>query len=311
MQLRNWAFDVGILKQESFDVPIIAVGNLSTGGTGKTPMIEYLITQFQDQKVAVLSRGYGRKTKGYRLVETSSTAQQVGDEPLQIKKKFGDRITVAVCEKRVDGVNQLILDFSPDVILLDDAFQHRYVKADHHVLLTAFGDPYFNNNVLPAGNLREPRSGAIRAHSIVVTKCPPDLNGEAMQSIIDKIKPATHQNVFFATITYSDLLVGQNIELPIKDLQVNRITAVTGIAKPQPFIDHLSQFFSVNHSQFSDHHDFTIEEIQRLKEEEIIITTEKDFMRLAKYDFNQIYYLPMQTEFIGEMPQIDLADLKH
>ncbi len=215
---RNWAFDKGFLEQRSFSTPIIAIGNLSTGGTGKTPMTEYLIRQFEG-RIAVLSRGYGRKTSGFKMVEVDSAPSEVGDEPLQIKRKFGAKITSAVCEKRVDGVERLIGDNQPDLILLDDAYQHRYVKADHYVLLTAFGDPYYNDFVLPAGNLRESRQGANRAHSIVVTKCPPDISQADMAKIKQKIKPLPHQQVYFSTIAYSENLYSKSSDVSLKEFE--------------------------------------------------------------------------------------------
>ena len=170
--LRNWAFDTGILDQKEFDIPIIVVGNLSTGGTGKTPMIEYLIDHLVGKRIGVLSRGYGRKTNGYIEVSMGDLAYKVGDEPLQIKRKFQDLIVSAVCERRVEGIEHLLKDHNLDVILLDDAYQHRQVKASHYILLTSYDQLYVNDYLLPSGNLRESRKGARRAKTIVVTKCP-------------------------------------------------------------------------------------------------------------------------------------------
>ncbi|WP_124980148.1 tetraacyldisaccharide 4'-kinase [Nonlabens xiamenensis] len=298
--LRNLAFDQGWLSQQSFDVPVIAVGNLSTGGTGKTPMVEYLIHTYLPKKVAVLSRGYGRQTKGYILLNEDHSTDEVGDEPLQIKRKFGDAIISAVCEKRVDGIERLMNDHSPDLIILDDAYQHRYVKAAHYILLTSFNDLYVDDYVLPAGNLRESSRAAQRADQIVVTKCPPDLSEKEQVRIAHKLNPTADQDLYFATIAYEHYVQGVAGSLALDQLQGKEISVVTGIANPQPFLNHLNQFFVFKHFKFGDHHRFKEVEVDQIKKFDIVITTEKDYRRLETYQLPHLYYLSISTKFIGD-----------
>ena len=193
--LRNFLYNKGFLKSKSYDFPVICVGNLSTGGTGKSPMIELLISFLKDNhKIAVLSRGYKRKTSGYREVIITSSVEEVGDEPLQFKKKYPD-ITVAVCEDRQTGIKKL--KSMADVVLLDDAFQHRKVKASLNILLTPFDELYMDDCMLPTGNLREPKFGAKRADVIVVTKCPENISDSTMEAVKRKLKPKPHQEIYF------------------------------------------------------------------------------------------------------------------
>lgn len=302
--LRNWAFDKGILDQKEFDVPIIAVGNLSTGGTGKTPMIEYLIDSYKGQRIAVLSRGYGRKTSGYIELSIDDTPEKVGDEPLQIKRKFQDLIVSAVCEKRVDGIQRLLKDHSLDVILLDDAFQHRHVKASHYILLTSYDRLYVNDFLLPAGNLRESRSGADRAQSIIVTKCPEHISTAERNTIKQRLNLESNQKLYFSFIGYSNILYGINENIELIALKGKKVTVVTGIANPKPFIHFLQDQLNVEHLEFKDHHSFSEVEIREIKNKNLIITTEKDFVRLRKYDLSNVFYLPIKIRFIGD--ELDL-----
>jgi tetraacyldisaccharide 4'-kinase len=302
--LRNWAFDKGILDQKEFDVPIIAVGNLSTGGTGKTPMIEYLIDSYKGQRTAVLSRGYGRKTSGYIELSIDDTPEKVGDEPLQIKRKFQDLIVSAVCEKRVDGIQRLLKDHSLDVILLDDAFQHRHVKASHYILLTSYDRLYVNDILLPAGNLRESRSGADRAQSIIVTKCPEHISTAERNTIKQRLNLESNQKLYFSFIGYSNILYGINENIELIALKGKKVTVVTGIANPKPFIHFLQDQLNVEHLEFKDHHSFSEVEIREIKNKNLIITTEKDFVRLRKYDLSNVFYLPIKIRFIGD--ELDL-----
>jgi tetraacyldisaccharide 4'-kinase len=302
--LRNWAFDKGILDQKEFDVPIIAVGNLSTGGTGKTPMIEYLIDSYKGQRIAVLSRGYGRKTSGYIELSIDDTPEKVGDEPLQIKRKFQDLIMSAVCEKRVDGIQRLLKDHSLDVILLDDAFQHRHVKASHYILLTSYDRLYVNDLLLPAGNLRESRSGADRAQSIIVTKCPEHISTAERNTIKQRLNLESNQKLYFSFIGYSNILYGINENIELIALKGKKVTVVTGIANPKPFIHFLQDQLNVEHLEFKDHHSFSEVEIREIKNKNLIITTEKDFVRLRKYDLSNVFYLSIKIRFIGD--ELDL-----
>jgi tetraacyldisaccharide 4'-kinase len=296
--LRNFFFDIGILPQFQPPVTTIAVGNLSTGGTGKTPAIEYLIRHSNAKNIGVISRGYGRSTRGYIEVTTSHPAHEVGDEPLQIKKKYGDRIHLAVSEKRVDGIQQLTKKYDLDLILLDDAYQHRHVLPHHYILLTSYDRPYYKDYVLPAGDLRESSAGADRAKTIILTKCPQDLSKSQMQAMVNCIRPKAGQQVFFSYISYADVLQGAG-QLPLQEVPHKKVTVVTGIAKPEPLIAFLKTYFEVSHLKFADHHVFKTEEIALISRQDFVITTEKDFMRLEKHRLKHVYYLPMEMKFVG------------
>ena len=228
---RNFLFDKKVLKSTSFSIPVIIVGNLSVGGTGKTPQIEYLIRLLSDTfKIAVLSRGYKRKTKGFFWVHKNASVDEVGDEPLQFFKKFKN-IHVAVDESRVHGIQQLLENQKPEVVLLDDAFQHRKLKGSFYILLTSYANLFVNDFLLPVGNLRESGSGAKRANTIIITKCPKDLSEKEQQKIIKKIKPLKNQRVFFTEISYSETVKG-NDNMNLQDLVDFEILLVTGIANP-------------------------------------------------------------------------------
>jgi len=294
--LRNKLYDLGIKKSVSFDFPVVCVGNLSIGGTGKTPMIEYLIKLLKnDYSVATLSRGYKRKTKGFQLADLNATSESIGDEPFQFFSKFKDDIQVAVDSDRVNGIIRLIsLKKSPEIILLDDAFQHRRVKAGLNILLTTYDALFVDDFVLPAGNLREPRRGYKRANIVVVTKCPKRLNETDKIRIIKRIKPSGFQNVFFSSIEYSDTIKSIGNEKKLESL--NRFTLVTGIANAKPLVDFLKEKqLKFEHLNFQDHHDFSDSDIEELNKRELIITTEKDFMRLQKYNSlkEKLFYLPI------------------
>lgn len=300
--LRNKLYDKGILNSVSYDLPVIGVGNLNMGGTGKSPMIEYLLKMLhKDFKVASLSRGYKRESKGFQLVETDQPAARAGDEPLQFKNKFPE-VTVAVDADRREGIREL-QKFSPDVILLDDAFQHRKVKAGFYILLTAYGDLYTDDLLLPAGNLRESSAGAERADIIIVTKCPSDLSSEDMKKIREKIKPGSQQDLFFTSINYSDKVYSHKDERLLEDVSAAEYCLVTGIANPKPLLEYLeARGISPEHFKFPDHHNFSEKEIKKLQQlPKKILTTEKDFMRLKDRIRNeQLYYLPIEMEFLND-----------
>jgi tetraacyldisaccharide 4'-kinase len=296
--LRNWAFDRGILKQKMFDIPIIAVGNLSTGGTGKTPMIEYLIHQLAGKNIGVLSRGYGRDSHGYLEVSEESLSSKVGDEPLQIKRKFQDLIVSAVCEKRVEGIESLRKGHQLDVILLDDAYQHRYVKASHYILLTSYGQLYVNDYVLPAGNLRESRRGAGRARTIIVTKCPSSISMMERHSIKMQLNLLPQQNLYFSCIGYGEVLQGLDRTIHLNELKGKQVTVVTGIANPEPYLEYLRSQVEVLHLKYKDHHVFTNNEVETIRNKHIVITTEKDFIRLKEYGLLNVFYCPIKTIFL-------------
>ena len=313
--MRNFLFNTGIFKSYAFPVPVIAVGNLTTGGTGKTPQTEYLIRLLSSQyKIAVLSRGYKRKSKGFVLADADSNASILGDEPYQFYSKFTD-IIVAVDANRKNGIEQLLaLSPKPQVILLDDAYQHRRVKAGLYILLTSYGDLYANDYILPAGNLREGRSGAMRAGIIVVTKCPPDLSAEEQNKIIDKLKPLKGQKVYFTAIAYDDNVYSEKESIQLITLADTPKILVAGIAKPKPFFEHLSENGD-NCMAYPDHHDFTEGELATLNilsETKIIITTEKDYMRLkGKLPADRLYYLPIKSEFLNQADNFNKTVLNH
>ncbi|REH54982.1 lipid-A-disaccharide kinase [Tenacibaculum gallaicum] len=307
--VRNWFFNIGVFKSRSFDIPVIAVGNLSVGGTGKSPQIEYLIRLLKDNyKIAVLSRGYKRKTEGFQLVNDTHSAEDVGDEPLQFYKKFKKDVMVAVDADRTNGIQQLLQrDNSPEVVLLDDAYQHRKVTASSYILLTKYNDLYVDDFVLPTGNLRESRRGAKRASVIVVTKCPEGLSKTEQEKIVRKINPKSYQKVFFTTIVYDENLKGTE-ELAISDLKDKEVLLVTGIANPKPLLNFLKEKeIGFKHLNFPDHHNFTQQDISNIKkafkelssQQKIILTTEKDYMRLeGKVD--HLSYISIKSDFLNE-----------
>jgi tetraacyldisaccharide 4'-kinase len=298
--LRNLLYNKGWLKSKAYNFPVICVGNLSTGGTGKTPMIEFLVSFLKENhKIAVLSRGYKRKTKGYREVLMDSKVEEVGDEPLQFKKKF-PKITVAVCEDRQTGIEKL--QHLANVVLLDDAFQHRKVKASLNILLTPFNDLYSNDCILPVGNLREPRFGANRANLIIVTKCPENIEKSEIEAIKQKLNPKPNQQVYFSKIDYSSEIINNTVSKSINYLKDKNFLLVTGIANPKPLVAFLKNSgLHFEEKVFPDHHNFTASEIEQLKTFKLILTTEKDFMRLQQLaSTTEIYYLPIQTVLMND-----------
>lgn len=301
--IRNYLYNSGFFKSYTFPVPVIAVGNLSTGGTGKSPQTEYLIRLFRDKyKVATLSRGYKRKSKGFVLADANANAEFLGDEPYQFHTKFPD-VYVAVDANRKNGIEQLLLlSPKPDVIILDDAYQHRRVKAGFYILLTAYGDIYADDFVLPTGNLRESRRGAKRADVIIVTKCPADISAEERKMIADKIKPKPGQKLFFSFIDYDDKVYSESKYLDVAGIKAAEKLLVAGIAKPLPFFKYLKSGKD-SCLTYPDHHHFTNHDINNIREKangKIIITTEKDYMRLkGKLPKDQLYYLPIKSSFMG------------
>ena len=295
--MRNYAYDHHIFNSKEYDLPIICVGNLNVGGTGKTPMIEYLIRLLSNYQLATLSRGYKRNTKGFQIADDTSNASSIGDEPFQFYSKFKE-VIVAVDTNRQNGIAQLCkLEITPDVILLDDAFQHRKVKAGYNILLTAYDNLYVKDICLPTGNLREPISGAKRANVIVVTKCPKEISENEKKQIIKKLKPEAHQTVFFSSINYAKEAISLNRNIPLTELP-NDVTLVTGIANPTQLVTYLNtQGIHFTHLNFRDHHNFSEEEIQDLRRKKFILTTEKDYMRLKDHlEADSLYYLPIQID---------------
>jgi tetraacyldisaccharide 4'-kinase len=321
IQLRNSLFDWNILKSKQFNFPVISVGNLKVGGVGKTPHIEYLIRLLQnDFKIATLSRGYKRKTKGFILATKKSDIDSIGDEPLQYSTKF-DKITVAVDEKRVKGIQKLKeLQPNINVVLLDDAFQHRWVKPSLNILITDVTNLYINDFVLPSGRLREMASGSKRADIIIVSKTDKNLTLEKQNKIHQLLKPKKYQKLYFSYVDYGVTTPFTTISKSI----INTITAnssvllLTGIANPIPLFEHLkASYQSVKQLNFKDHHNFNISDIETIKNalnnidgnNKIIITTEKDIMRLSLPKILNIiqdipiFYIPIEIKFHGDNKQ--------
>jgi tetraacyldisaccharide 4'-kinase len=313
ISFRNYLYDNQVLKSVKFDIPVIIVGNLSVGGTGKTPQIEYLIRLLSKKyNVVVLSRGYKRKSKGFIMANKTSNAQIIGDEPFQYFQKFKN-ITVCVDTDRVHGVQQIInLKPKTEVILLDDAFQHRKIKGGLNILLTPFDNLYTDDYFLPSGNLRESAKGADRAQLIVVTKCPEKISEYEQFKIIEKLKPKENQNVFFTSINYSTILKGKH-KLPINELEGGEILLVTGIENPYPLLHYLEgKKIKYKHLKFRDHHHFSDKDVVNIKNEfnkinsnkKVVLTTEKDYVRIfAKLP--KAYYISIKITFINHKLDFD------
>ena len=306
-QFRNFLFDKGILKSYSFDIPIIAVGNLTVGGTGKTPQIEYLLRLLSEHySVATLSRGYKRKSKGFILAGDKDDATTLGDEPFQMHLKF-PTIQVAVDANRKNGIEQLLsLKNKPKVIVLDDAFQHRKVKAGLYILLTTYDELYCDDWMLPTGNLRENKGGANRADVIIVTKCPASLSESDKIRVRKKLR--IDKPLFFSTISYDDSVYSLDSVKSVTEIKLKPKLLIAGIAKPEPFFKYLKNE-NDDIMKFPDHHHFTDKDINTIKNRagnKCIITTEKDFVRLK--DFIQkesLFYLPIKTKLLTDSVDFD------
>ena len=307
--IRNFLFDKGFLKSYSFDLPVIAVGNLSVGGTGKTPQIEYLIRLLSHKyNVATLSRGYKRQSDGFVLANSNSDARQLGDEPFQFYQKFKN-VQVAVDANRKNGIEQLLsLSNPPEVILLDDAFQHRKVKAGFYIMLTSYGDLYCNDFILPTGNLRESRSGVQRANVVIVTKCPSNLSLKDQKAIKKQLNLAANQSLFFTFIDYDDVVYSDNKTLKVTEIKNMDKVLLAGIAKPESFFVYLRQE-NDECLTFPDHHHFSeseLEEIKKKANHKIIVTTEKDYVRLKGSILSEeLYYLPIKSTFLSDRDNFD------
>jgi tetraacyldisaccharide 4'-kinase len=313
---RNTLFNADFLPQNQYPLPIISVGNLTVGGTGKTPLTEFIFKILSKKNsCALLSRGYGRKTKGVIIADSTSGYTTIGDEPMQIKLKFSE-VIVAVAENRRAGMNALLsLLNPPDVVVMDDAYQHRYVKPGLSVLVIDYNRPIWKDFCLPAGNLREPVSGKKRAHIIVVNKCPTNLTPQEAESIKNRINATPEQRLFFSSIGYCKPkpLFGENKDVDFNDLLMNNrptIIAVAGIGNPMPFFEMVKEFgCPVIPVEFADHHNFSKKDIEKLtsllnKNKTIIVTTEKDAVRLnasphlTRLMTTKIWYVPIEPEFL-------------
>ena len=324
VRFRNMLFDTGILESRSFPVPVISVGNITVGGAGKTPHVEYLIRLLcETKRVSVLSRGYKRRTKGYLLASSSSTSLELGDEPYQMYLKYGRQVHVAVSANRCEGIERLCSDpetKDTDVILLDDAFQHRYVKPGVNILLVDYHRLIVYDKLLPAGRLREPKDGKRRADIVIVTKCPPDLRPMDFRVITKALNLYPYQKLFFTTIEYGDLipLFNNSRSLALSEITSDyEVLVLSGIASPQHLLCDIQKHTeNVIPMTFRDHHLFTPKDIARinntfdsLSSKRIIITTEKDAARLVGLDGlsddvrNHIYALPIKTTFLLEQQE--------
>ena len=298
VRLRHFLYDRGWLSSKRYPFPILCVGNLAVGGTGKTPMVEYLVRLLGQEQVAILSRGYRRKTRGFVLADDSATAMTLGDEPYQYHRKF-PRATVAVCESRQEGIERLLENPHFKYIILDDAFQHRKVQAETNLLLTSYDKLYTQDFLLPVGSLRDIRSRAHKAQIIIVTKCP-ELTQTEQEKIIQQLKPLPSQKVYFTTIAYSDRVYSHEDSQALKDFIATPFTLVTGIANPTPLVDFLEkQGTSFEHLAYSDHHHFSNRELELLRQKGRILTTEKDYVRLEGA-LSTLYYLPIETQFLND-----------
>ncbi|WP_315013241.1 tetraacyldisaccharide 4'-kinase [Capnocytophaga leadbetteri] len=300
VRLRHWCYNVGIFKEHTFAVPTICVGNVAVGGTGKSPMVEYLVRQLHPKcRVAVLSRGYKRKTKGFVLADAQAKVADLGDEPFQFWQKFHKDIILAVCGDRVEGMRQLLqLPTPPTVVILDDAFQHRPVKATKNIVLTAYGQLFTDDWLLPVGRLRDVVSRVQQADIVVVTKCPPDLSVVERERIMAQLQKKTRPQtpIVFATIAYSEQVYSVAGESPLESFIQQPFTLVTGIANPQPLLDFLkSKGADFQHIAFPDHHHFTDKELQKLQGLHVL-TTEKDYVRFEQ-SWEGLHYLPIEMQF--------------
>lgn len=309
--VRNKLYDKNFFRSVSFNFPIICVGNLSVGGTGKTPMVEYLVRLLMDEyNVATMSRGYKRKTKGFAIADESTTALDIGDEPMQFYNKFPD-ITVSVAEERLVSIPQLLHDKPQTrVIILDDAFQHRQVKAGLNILLTEYRDLFTRDFILPAGNLRDHKSSYKRAEIVIVTKCKSHLTEEEKNKIIKEIAPQEEQQIFFTKIEY-----GSPYHLFSKEEKFltpdTNVLLVCGIANPKPIKEVLNTYVATyDMMRYRDHHIFSIDDLKEIMEQfkqmamdnKIILTTEKDGVRLAKFENElrdlPVYVFPIKHKFL-------------
>ena len=316
VRFRNTLFETGFLKSRSFSIPVISVGNITVGGTGKTPHVEYLIRLLQDHsRVAVLSRGYKRKSHGFQIANESSTARTIGDEPFQMKQKF-PKVIVAVDKNRVHGIEALNQKYQDiDVILLDDAFQHRYVKPGINILLVDYHRLIIYDTLLPAGRMREPLTGKNRADMVIITKCPKDLKPMEYRVITKAMDLYPYQQIFFTTLEYGELTPLFKKEAPtvnLDKLKDHNVLLLTGIASPRQMKEDLTPVVSkLSMLSFPDHHVFSQKDIEQISSEfaklpspKCIITTEKDAARIIGLEGlsneikENIYILPVRIKFM-------------
>jgi tetraacyldisaccharide 4'-kinase len=320
--IRNLMFDLKIKKEHEFDIPIISVGNITVGGTGKTPHAEYILALLKKKfHVAYLSRGYKRKSRGYILSDAQSTLKDIGDEPLQIKLKFPE-LPVAVCEKRVKGIHRLMKEpgLNIDAIVLDDAFQHRSVKPNINILLVDYNNPISEDSMLPMGRLREPETAKYRANVIIYTKCPSSLPPIEQRIIKKNLNIRPYQDLYFTTIVYGEITpVVKGLKLFENDLSKYTILLVTGIANPQPLVDHITpKVGHIEHRKYSDHYNYTEKDLYEVynqfskieANDKLILTTEKDMVRFISAQkkpdhlLENLYYIPIEIQFLDKSQEL-------
>lgn len=330
--LRNMLFDRGLLPQRSFDIPVVTVGNIAVGGTGKTPHTEYIVDNLKDEfRIGILSRGYRRRTRGFVLASRHSHPDDIGDEPYQIYRRYGGKVMVAVCENRVKGIEQMrAIDPRLDMIVLDDAFQHRYVKPAVSIVLSEYTRPPFNDSLLPYGRLREPMRALNRADAVVVTKCPDSAQPIDFRMMREHLNLFPYQKLIFSRYNYLSLRpVFPDVASSVPDLsdygQRDVVVSLTGVANPRPFLRHLRRRgIKVKVLRFDDHHRFTAADMQLLQRKfaslaanprAMIVTTEKDAVRLASCPYfppelrARTFYLPIAVEVLPQHSDSEITAL--
>lgn len=318
--IRNKFFDWGILKETSFNVPVVGVGNITVGGTGKTPHVEYILECLRYKRnIAVLSRGYKRKTRGFILASAKSTPDDIGDEPLQIYEKFGGTVKVAVCESRVKGIRELIRQFPKiNLIVLDDSFQHRYIKPKVNIMLMDYTRPVYSDHILPLGRMRESSDARYRADMVITTKCPSDISALDMRLVSKRLELMPYQKLYFSSYDYGGLIPVFPDDCSDRVLLTeltpdDSVILLTGVANPRPFVNHFRDYpFKKKVLHFPDHHDFKKSDLNKILNKfneasgnrKIIITTEKDAMRISHNPYfpielrPQIFYIPIGVRML-------------
>lgn len=318
--VRNKFFDWGILKEVSFDIPVVGVGNITVGGTGKTPHVEYILECLRYKRnIAVLSRGYKRKTRGFIVASAKSTPDSIGDEPLQIYEKFGGTVKVAVCESRVKGVKELIRQFPKlDLIVLDDSFQHRYIKPKVNIMLMDYSRPVYADDILPLGRMRESSHAKYRADMVITTKCPGDISALDMRLVSKHLELLPYQKLYFSSFVYGGLIPvfpdDCTERVLLSDIsEDDSVILLTGVANPRPFVNHFRLYpFKKKVLHFPDHHDFKKSDLHEILHKfnalpgkrKFIITTEKDSVRISHNPYfpveirPYIFYIPIGVRML-------------
>ncbi|MBO7300775.1 MAG: tetraacyldisaccharide 4'-kinase [Tidjanibacter sp.] len=326
VSFRNWLYDMKVLRSEHFDVPIVCVGNLAVGGTGKTPAVEFLVRRLSGEyKIAILSRGYRRRTKGYIEVGVGDSFLRVGDEPKQMKRKFPDTVVV-VCEKRTEGVRRILAEH-PEVnlIIMDDGFQHRALAPKVNILLSDYSLPPYHNRMLPAGTLRDSPSQLYRAEFLLVTKTPPTMSPIERNIAKKELRPSPYQSIFFTDVKkcapkpiFSDVA-------PERIPAGSKVVAMAGIANPNRFFDSLAEEWNVvERISFSDHHIYRVKEVRALAEkiralgdDVVVVTTEKDGVKLTSRKHipedlqRRLFVSPIELNFRDGDAGVFIEKLKH